>query len=125
MVDACVFMGALSSRKLVVRIMKEGINRNALRVWLEGFSSDTPCGIRGNCTECPVAEYLKHIGAQDPYVSAEHIFLERYSPNTEIPYPHWLDQLIAGVDGRAIGPCLLVTAGEVLSILKGIPDDQP
>jgi hypothetical protein len=83
--------------------------------WLRTLG-DEPAGKAGSHRACPLACYLKQLGAPEPSVGFSY-FLD-FAGEEQIDTPRWAVRFIDKVDNRATGR--LVSAAECLAILEEI-----
>lgn len=91
------------------------IEYQAVRLWLAGLPADQVVGEAGEPCRCPVAYFLKSVGASRPYVSYSYYYRAR-KHGRKYDSPEWLKMFVDQIDRLRDG----VTAGACLDLLDRI-----
>lgn len=87
--------------------------RKGFREWLEGKTGDEVVGQRLDAQDCPVANYLRSMGATDPGVCQDYYTADH---EHDIRPPPWAISFIDAIDMLATKE---ITARQALAVLDG------
>lgn len=92
------------------------LTRDAFKHWLKDHALDQPVGIHRRACECPVANFLTHLGYQGVSVGAtSYRYQMPRAPQITKNLPQWAQRFIDNVDED--GSPKSVTAGAALAAL--------
>jgi hypothetical protein len=95
------------------------IEYQAVRAWLEGLPADQVVGEAGEPYRCPIARFLKSVGASRPYVSYSYYYRAR-NRGHKYNSPDWLKMTVDDIDRLRRDAQGGVTAGACLEVLNRI-----